>query len=408
MFEPSVLEERLRSTCVQRGHARAGRIRSIATTGLLAAAAMIGQAQAAVALKTLHAFAGADGAVPMAGLVQGKNGLFYGVTNAGGDHDMGTVFSVSRHGEYTLLYSFGGADGESPEDAPLVLGTDGNFYGTTSAGGTFGHGTVFRISPQGALNSLYSFRGRDGDQPFAGLVQGTDGAFYGTTFFGGDTDNGTVFRITKRGALTTLHSFNGIDGSAPASALVQGSDGNFYGTTPFGGSCGTAYRITPHGEVTVLHDFDCRDGGEPDGIILGADGALYGMASLGGQFDKGAVFKVAMDGTFNVLYSFTGQDDGLQPISTLMLATDGNFYGTTWGKAGTLFRMTPDGALTTLYHFRRSHGAPPEGVLIQDAAGNLYGAAGHGGDFGEGAVFSISGAIGGADTAGAGDFGAAR
>ena len=130
----------------------------------------------------------------------------------------------------TTLVSFAGANGANPQ-ASLVRGTDGNFYGTTYAGGTLDLGTVFKMTPAGTLTTLHSFQGlfSDGSTPFASLVQGTDGNFYGTTATGGSIGIGTVFKITPSGTLTILHSFNGADGDAPESELVQASDGNFYG-----------------------------------------------------------------------------------------------------------------------------------------------------------------------------------
>lgn len=159
----------------------------------------------------------------------------------------------------TTLYIFtGGTDGSAPY-AGLVQGADGNFYGTTSGSFTTGSGTVFQITPSGILTTLYNFTGgTDGADPLAVLVQGPNGNFYGTTTYGGTQAMGTVFQITPGGVLTTLYSFTGgTDGGNPLAGLVQGSDGNFYGTTLAGGtggafcsfplSCGTVFQITPSG-----------------------------------------------------------------------------------------------------------------------------------------------------------------
>ena len=128
---------------------------------------------------------------------------------------------------FTNLYSFSGNDGANPQ-AALVQGSDGYFYGTTSAGGTNNKGTVFKITSNGALTSLYSFSGNDGANPSAGLMQCSDGNFYGTSTNGGAQDNGTVFKISTNGALISLYSFtNCDDGVNPQAALVQGSDGYF-------------------------------------------------------------------------------------------------------------------------------------------------------------------------------------
>jgi uncharacterized repeat protein (TIGR03803 family) len=209
-------------------------------------------------LTNLYYFVGPpnDGGSPIAGLVQGSDGNFYGTTGQGGANGLGTVFGISPSGNYTNLYSFTGPpnDGEEPR-AGLVQASDGNFYGTTYEGGTstncsFGCGTVFRISPSGNYTNLYCFAGstNDGGRPDAGLVQGSDGNFYGTTQIGGANGLGTVFGISPSGNYTNLYSFGGFlyDGNLPDGRLVQGSDGNFYGTTVFGGGIGdgTVFKLT--------------------------------------------------------------------------------------------------------------------------------------------------------------------
>jgi uncharacterized repeat protein (TIGR03803 family) len=202
---------------------------------------------------TLANFNGTNGVSPAAALVQGTDGNFYGTTSRGGAGNGGTVFKITSGGTLTTLHSFAGAtDGAFPV-AALVQGTDGNFYGTTSRGGAGNSGTVFKITSGGNLTTLYSFCSQggnlctDGISPVAALVQGTDGNFYGTTSSGGAGNGGTVFKITSGGTLTTLHSFAGAtDGVSPVAALVQGTDGNFYGTTSGGGAGngGTVFSLS--------------------------------------------------------------------------------------------------------------------------------------------------------------------
>ena len=206
---------------------------------------------------------------------------------------------------FTTLVSFNGTDGENPVAAP-VQATDGNLYGTTWNGGTSDLGTVFKTTPAGALTTLYSFCSQgvypecaDGDNPEAGLVQTTNGYLYGTTSGGGAHNRGTVFKITPSGALTTLHSFcpesGCADGAAPYVGLVQGTDGNFYGITDYGGAnacaygvggCGTIFRITPSGTLTTLYTFcsqtNCTDGGYPAGLVQATNGDLYGATTEDG------------------------------------------------------------------------------------------------------------------------------
>src|SRR6266700_4081381 len=178
-------------------------------------------------LTVLHSFQGSDGAMPMAGLVEGSDGLFYGTAERGAPNgEFGGVFQIATNGEVTILHYFYGLDGSFPR-AALVQGRDGSFYGTTVSGGTNGgtnsdKSTVFKITPSGLFTSLFSFSGRNGSRPTAGLVQGSDGSFYGTTSEGGPNyegttivGNGTVFKITPEGVFTSLYAFSGTDGINP-------------------------------------------------------------------------------------------------------------------------------------------------------------------------------------------------
>jgi uncharacterized repeat protein (TIGR03803 family) len=192
------------------------------------------------ALTALHSFTGVnDGANPKAALVQGSDGNFYGTASSGGVGGGGTVFKISAAGVLTNLFFFGSVvdpDGSMPL-AALVQGSDGFLYGTTSRGGDFGDGTVFIIGTNGwpEFGIMYSFDFTNGATPKAGLVQGNDGNFYGTTSQGGGFAPGTVFKINANGNLSSLHSFTGADGFNPNAGLVQGRDGYFYGTTSWGG-----------------------------------------------------------------------------------------------------------------------------------------------------------------------------
>ncbi|MFZ1011237.1 MAG: choice-of-anchor tandem repeat GloVer-containing protein, partial [Candidatus Sulfotelmatobacter sp.] len=214
----------------------------------------------------LFEFQGFDGSDPFDSPVQGINGNFYGTT-------LGTIFEITPAGKLTTLHSFTGPDGTVPL-GDLVLGSDGNFYGTTVSGGEGkcssaegqGCGTVFKITGAGKLTTLHSFDGTDGDNSLAGLVQASNGNFYGTTSAGGAYGSGTVFEITPAGKLTTLHSFDGTDGASPMAGLIQASNGNFYGTMYSGGAhaSGTVFEITPAGKLSVVYSFcsqtNCTDG----------------------------------------------------------------------------------------------------------------------------------------------------
>ncbi len=353
------------------------------------------------------------GAYPWSTLVQGADGNFYGTTITGGQFGSGNIFRVTPSGILTPIYDFtNGADGAYPR-AALIVGGDGNFYGTTAYGGTNGVGTVFKASTNGAFTALYSFRTNhiDGQRPEAALLEGSDGNFYGTTSSGGTGGAGTVFKITASGVLTNLHDFtgSGADGSGPTDPLIVGPDGNFYGTTAFGGNHqggGTVFRITPQGVWTNLHSFTnyTTDGSLPyAALVLGNDGNFYGTTYSGGIFGYGTVFMITADGTLTTLYSFSNGSDGGQPYATLVRGNNGDFYGTTHGASnlfpgtnsiGTIFEITPGGYLTTLYSFTNGlDGANPTAGLVLGADGSFYGAAEMGGIIGWGGPFQHYGRI---------------
>jgi uncharacterized repeat protein (TIGR03803 family) len=381
----------------------------------------------------VHSFDYTDGAYPYAGLVQGTDGRLYGTTFGGGcgkggeGEGCGTVFKMTPGGALTSLYTFCSQGGNECTDglfpyAGLVQGADGKFYGTTSNGGggyDDDNGTVFSITPGGKLTTLYTFCSQggenctDGSGPGGPLVQGVDGNFYGTTGAGGTNNYGTVFKITPSGALTTLHSFCSqgqppkcTDGLGPVAGLVLASDGKFYGTTGGGGAYGygIVYSITPGATLTMLYSFcsltKCADGVQPKaGLVQGTDGNFYGT-------NDDTVFKITPSGELTTLYTFcTGGPpcpDGLDPEAGLVEGTDGNFYGTTESGGnnngecgigcGTIFRITPNGELTNLYDFcsqsKCRDGEEPYPGLVQDTNGAFYGMAFGGSDYG--VVFSLS------------------
>jgi len=357
------------------------------------AAARVSNAQRK--FETLVSFDGTNGKYPgYMSLVQGPDGNLYGTTYYGGADDCGTVFRLTPAGGLRTLYSFDYTYGCYP-NAGLVLGTDGNLYGTAFSGNSIGgYGTVFKITLEGTVTLLYSFDGFYASSPDAPLVQGTDGDFYGTTELGGGPEGaGTVFKITPGGTLTTMYTFCSqigcADGGQPLAALVQATDGNFYGTTFEGGTnfYGTVFKITPAGTLTTLHSFDLTDGAYPIGALVQAAGNFYGTTSGGGAstacqgFACGTVFKITPAGTLTTLHSFDSTD-GSYPLGALVEAA-GNFYGTTSeGGAngyGTVFKMASTGALTTLHSFALSDGAQPQAALVQSTNGSFYGATLEGG-----------------------------
>ena len=413
-----------------------------------------------------------DGALPNE-IIQGSDGSFYGTTMAGGSGlvsanvcnvalfvgTCGTVFKIATSGALTTLYNFctqGGAnctDGFNPR-SNLVEGSDGDFYGTTSAGGSGnaancvvpgppsyfgGCGTIFKITPTGGLTTLHSFCTQggascsDGFNPVANLVEGPDGNFYGTTAYGGANGEGTVFKITPSGGLETLYSFcsqstgnsavatNCVDGAVPVTGLVPDGNGNFYGGTngggalSLGGRFGTIFEISPSGTLDTLYSFctpDCSTGFDPMDLIEGKDGAVYGV-TVNGNFElnnavqAGTMFALTPAGAFSLLYSFCTVGnclDGEEPV-VVIEGADGNFYGITFlggsevgsisQGAGTAFKLNPSGALTTIYDFcsqggvNCTDGALPVG-LVQASDGNFYGTTQGGGANNGGTVFKLA------------------
>jgi uncharacterized repeat protein (TIGR03803 family) len=329
-----------------------------------------------------------DGGEPWGALTQATNGDLYGTTSTDGSvNGGGTIFKVTLAGKLTTLYTFceqsGCPDGRNPV-AGLVLASGGDFYGTTAEGGIYVDdclsstaptcGTFFKIAPDGTFTT-HSFNGADGTNPYAGLIQGTNGDFYGTTFAGGAGVNcggfeeagcGTVFKITAASnSLTTLHSFNQTNNFYPDAGLVQGSDGNLYGTTTGGGdrSSGTVFKITPSGTLTTIYNFcsrvGCTDGWYPiAGLVQASDGNFYGTTTYGGgggttlgcggEYGCGTVFRITPGGRLTTLHSFA-QTDGSFPYAGLVQGTNGDFYGTTTAGGassacpsgcGTVFRLS--------------------------------------------------------------------
>jgi len=256
-------------------------------------------------LTTLYRFTNsASGAVPLAPPIEGNDGDFYGTTG------YGTAYKITSSGTYTSL---GYTTGESA--APLLQGADGNFYGTTSIGGKNPEdGTVFKMTPKGKLTIVFNFDGTHGAYPYYGaLIQGSDGNFYGTTYAGGSYGQGVVFKVTPQAALTVLHNFPDPDypndGSGPMAGLVQATDGNFYGTTVEGGTCcGVIFQITSTGAYSILYNFDAFHGASPESTPMQhTNGKIYGLATGGGTY-----------GQFGVVYSF---DMGLAPFVSLVSTT---------------------------------------------------------------------------------------
>lgn len=373
---------------------------------------------------TLFSFNDADPAIlglyPNSALVIGADGWFYGTTQYGGaGSQRGTVFKVSSTGAFVLLSQLTTvADGEEPNS--LTLGSDGNFYGTTVGGGSSSSGTVFKMTPAGARTPLAVFTGGTtgaarGAQP-NGLVEAADGNFYGVTRTNGANGAGTIFRLTPAGALTTVLDFTGSAGAVPGGgergALRRGADGALYGTTEgSAGGFGQVFRVTTAGAFSTVVNFIAPLQGWyaiqsvtqlADGHFYGVTGSnsLTGLNFTGNNQNYGTVFRVTTAGALTTLTNFVDTPDGpkgQQPARGLLRAGDGNFYGVTRlggaKRRGTVYRITPSGVITTLVEFTDTTGpylgAYPGATLILGPGGKIWGGTEKGGTGYQGGVGTL-------------------
>lgn len=398
-----------------------------------------------------------EGASCTASLIQGRDGKLYGVAPSGGEFGGGTVFTLNTDGTglavlhaFTAvtyvssvplgIFPFSNSDGNKPTG--LMLGLDGNLYGTTSQGGTNGFGAIFRLGCDGSgFTNLHSFVASDGENPQGGIVQGADGTLYGTAENGGTNGSGTVFSLAPDGsAFSVLYSFTALnsntnsDGMQPCGGLILSSNGWLYGTTRFGGpsgsfratqapvGSGTIFKLETNGaSFTVLHAFDVfsnttispanNDGASPDAALLsGSDGKLYGTTPEAGSGGAGTIFSLGTDGiNYTVLRAFDttpfSAGYGLYPYGGLVQGDDGRLYGAAYGGglpgtyfAGTLYRLNPDGSGMAVLHIfdgldsiseTNTDGANPYDTLLKASDGKFYGLTSTGGANGSGTIFSF-------------------
>jgi uncharacterized repeat protein (TIGR03803 family) len=378
----------------------------------LAACAILTSASSgarAASFSVIYDFKGRhDGCYPDASATDGgrsltltSTGLLYGTTELGGEFGLGTVFKINlQTGRETVLHSFGGStDGAKP--SPVLAMDYGALYGTTRAGGASDLGTIYKIDRNNDQETvLYSFTGKtDGSAPGNSLTL-YRGLLYGTTLDGGSANYGTVFSFGPRaGIFTTAFSFSGPNGDEPDGVISFGPSGEIYGATLGGSQFGLLYQLNPRKHVeTPLYNFgDSANGQNPNGVILSASsGILFGTTFTGGQYGFGTLFRAnPTKRTVTTLHDFASTTDGGNPTSLPIIGPTGILYGTTTansGDLGTVYELRPSGVFSVLYTFENTGATSPEpdGQLVMDATGTLYGAAGIGGAHGCGIIYKIS------------------
>jgi uncharacterized repeat protein (TIGR03803 family) len=394
-------------------------------------------AEAEPKYQVLHSFNGTDGTGPCGGVIVDGKGNVYGATASGGNmqkcngYGCGVVFELARqhsnHWTETMLYSFADGTDGAVSYGSLVLDASHNLYGTTEFGGTHNVGTAFEVT-HGAGgwtdDVLYAFgeQSSDGGWPTAGLAMDKAGNLYGTTPKPGD-----VFELSPRtnGWMeTVIYQFclsnpACVDGVGPYAGVILDAAGNLYGTTSGGGTgtrcggdgCGTVYELRPTQsgwEEKIVHDFtnDGKDGAVPGwgALFMDAKGNLYGTTASGGCCG-GVVFKLTpqTDGRWKeaILYEFPGGVDGFEPNAGVVMDKAGNLYGTTdyggdpYCGCGVIYKLSPGHngkwTYTVLHEFGIGNdGGVPEGNLVMDSKGNLYGGTALGGTYGGGVVFELT------------------
>jgi uncharacterized repeat protein (TIGR03803 family) len=338
-------------------------------------------------------------------LAQGQDGNIYGTASFGpGTSGDGTVLKMTLDGTVTTIQSFDGTNGSTPYGG-LVLGPDGNFYGTTTSG-TNNAGTIFKVTPAGVLTTLYAFPLNtmdSGAAPMTAPTLGNDGNYYGLTGVGEGTASGVAYRYSPTVVYTPLTTLTeALPGSGFFAPLIQGLDGNFYSTTyaSVTGSAGTVYRMSPAGVISIVYSFNSNaayGGWGYAPLVEDFEGNFYGTEAEGGKFNGGVVFKVTGSGKITRLHNFTDycalESYGCTPAGGLVLGSDGNLYGSTVhggpDNDGVLFKITKSGVYTKLFSFDGADGAATESTAMQHTNGKIYGICMNGGAYGGGVLYSL-------------------
>jgi uncharacterized repeat protein (TIGR03803 family) len=349
-------------------------------------------------LTTLYSFSGGnDGANPMGPLAIGTDGNLYGTTSmGGGTADAGTFFQITLAGVVTTLHAFNGTtEGDAP--AQVTADPDGNFYAAPAIAGTSASlgGAILKLTSAGAVTILHTFNAStEGSYLNPQLTIGSDGALYGTASAGGANGDGTIFRATTTGTVSILAPLTGSVDS-PVLVTTLGNDGFLYGVDTY---ANTVFKMTNAGVRTTVYTFTKgNDGSDPTSIIQGSDGNFYGTSAAYGADGYGTFFKISSTGSFQELYPFPSTIGALgaagDGVAGLVEGADGDYYATGpvggSGLAGTIVQLTTSGTAQTIYNFI-SPGSNPVAALLQASDGNLYGTTEYGGDTDDGAIFQVT------------------
>ena len=339
--------------------------------------------------KTVYNFQGACCSTVPWTLTQGRDANLYGAVTAGGIFSQGgSIYRMTPRGDIKVLHNFDTTEIEQPSGA-LAMGTDGNLYGLSRAGGLYSYGTFFKITPDGTATVLHDFTGQsDGAWPYGGLIRASDGYFYGTAVMPNPVGY-TVFKATSDGAITTICN---LDLNHSPGSLILGKDGNFYGISGQGRQVyGSVFKVTPKGVMTDLYTFDGIHGAYPAALVAGAGSNFFGVTVGGGSKGDGVVFMITPQGALTVLHSFDRNNtaDGYWPVS-LTQASDGKFYGATFFGGllgfGEIFQITTTGKFLVVHHFNKVNGFAPF-TLMQHTSGKMYGSTQQGGLYNDGTLF---------------------
>lgn len=345
-------------------------------------------------LTTLHVFNVSDGQYPQTTLVPGTNGSFYGATSYGGTYGHGTIFQITTNGIFIPVVSFADTNGSRPFGR--LFSVSGVLYGTTAHGGPFDHGIVFYLSASNTIVPQLGFTNSnpEGSLPMAGLTADTNAVLFGASGTSGAFGYGNIFRFNSGDTQPTIvHSFNSDNGAYPWGTLLLNTNGWLYGTTLNGGSnnVGTLFKVSSAGEFTNFFSFATTNGATPwSGLIQVKNGALYGTTSLGGAGNYGTIFRVTTNELVEMVAEFA-YTNGAKPLAELTEGADGSLYGVTMegganGK-GTIFKVTTNGALVSLFSFNSGNGSEPYAGMAFGSDGHLYGTTQGGGNGAAGTSF---------------------